>query len=361
MKILHVYPNHDTLIARHVNMLAEGLRQSSDIRVADNGNAFRQLLNEQKPDIVHCHGCRNYAIARAVSRARQQGVRIVITLHGQLEPWVAKQDATQEKINKALMWQKSFVANAYAVITLGRLEKANFVALSWSHRVEEIHNAVTTNTITPAEMCTRTFQIYQKIQDSNTLEQLDENSRQAFAVILKASILGDRQWVAPELRAALSPHKIDWRRLFVYAEHENIRNYIDYGTHILGLPTPLLDTSQITSYFPDQYERPRPIKELIGDYQGNETDYLLRIFRQIHRQPLLLHLIELTSELYRDAIDDEQITEALADRKLQDFAESLMQVLKEQTLLDEGFMPVNAVDNRQTRQIRKLLTNHLKI
>ena len=38
-----------------------------------------------------------------------------------------------------------------------------------------------------------------------------------------------------------------------------------------------------------------------------------------------------------------------------------MQVLGEQTLLDEGYMPVAPKDDRQTEQIRKLLTNHLKI
>ena len=38
-----------------------------------------------------------------------------------------------------------------------------------------------------------------------------------------------------------------------------------------------------------------------------------------------------------------------------------MQVLHEQTRLDEGFMPLPASDNKQTKHIRELLTNHLKI
>ena len=82
---------------------------------------------------------------------------------------------------------------------------------------------------------------------------------------------------------------------------------------------------------------------------------------QIHRQPLLLHLIELTRELMRDTVNDDQLNEALEEKKLKGYAASLMQVLSEETELDEGFMPLQPVENRQTNKIRKLLTNHLKI
>ena len=103
------------------------------------------------------------------------------------------------------------------------------------------------------------------------------------------------------------------------------------------------------------------IKELIGDYQGDETDYLLRMIRQTEKQPLLLHLIELTRELYRDNVNDELLTEKLEDKKLLSYTARLMQVLSEQTLLDEGYMPLDPKDDRQTEHIRRILTNHLKI
>ena len=131
--------------------------------------------------------------------------------------------------------------------------------------------------------------------------------------------------------------------------------------NILGLSTPNIDTSKIASYYPDNYTTPHPIKECIGDYQGNETNYIVKMISQLHRQPLLLHLIELTRELMRDTVNDDQIYEVLEEKKLKAYAASLMQVLSEETELDEGYMPIQPVDNRQTNQIRKLLTNHLKI
>ena len=277
-----------------------------------------------------------------------------------MEPWAVEQQTTQAKAGKVFKWQKLCIQHAYAIITLGRLEQKNFLKLKWNQRVEVIHNAVTTNTISPMEMCSQTFAIYQKVIDSNTLEQMDDTTAEALATIIKASITGDRRW-CKNLDAIAHPQDIDWRRLMIYASHENISNYVDYGINILSLPTPGIDTSHIASYYPDSYMIPRPIKDVVGDYQGNETDYILKMITQLHRQPLLLHMIELTRELMRDTVNDDQLYEALEEKSLKGFAASLMQVLSEETDLDEGYMPLLPLENRQTNKIRKLLTNHLKI
>lgn len=352
MKVLYLYPKSDVLISHHVSMLTDGLRQSADIRTADSVSTLRKAVQEQKPDIIHCHGLPSVTVARAVFSAMNRGTRLVLTLHGQLEPWA---DERQHNLT-AVYWHKEFVRRAYAVILLGRLERTNFSKLKWNTRTEEIHNAVTTNTISSQDMSTATFAVYQKVLDSNTLALMDEPTRHMLSAIIKVGIMGDRRW-APVLPSG----SIGWRHLLLYAEHENIRNYVDYGISLLGCSVPAIDTSRIAAYFPDGHTTPRPIRELIGEYQGKETDYLLRIINQIRQQPLLLHLIELTRELYRDTVDDERLTEVLEEKKLIDYARSLMQVLSEQTGLDEGYMPLPPADNKLTRQIRQQLTNHLKI
>ena len=358
MKVLHVYPKSDSLIERHVTLLAEGMRQSAEVKVAENAVAFRKLFREMEPDIVHCHGCWQFFIARASSYAIRHGARVVATLHGQLEPWVVKRQSVQENVSKTFLWQRRAIERAYAIIVHGKLELSNFKQLGWNKRMEEIHNAVITNAIAPSEMCAQTYAVYQKVMDSNTLEQMDDDSLHALAQIIKVGIMGDRRWVKD---LNINESQIDWRRLLLYAEHENISNYVDYGISILGLSTPTLDVSRIASYFPDNYKRPVPLKEIVGDYQGDETDYLVRMIRQINKHPLLLHLVELTRELYRDNVNDDLLTEKLEEKKLQTYTARLMQVLSEQALLDEGYMPVNPIDDRQTEHIRKALTNHLLI
>ena len=205
-------------------------------------------------------------------------------------------------------------------------------------------------------MSTDTFTVYQKVLDSNTLALMDEPTEDMLRVLIKVGIMGDRRW-APVLPSG----SIGWRQLLLYAEHENIRNYVDYGISLLGCSVPAIDTSRIAAYFPDGHTTPRPVRETVGDYQGKETDYLLRIITQIRQKPLLLHLIELTRELYRDNVDDERLSEVLEEKGLTAYARSLMQVLSEQTGLDEGYMPLSPADDKLTRQIRQQLTNHLKI
>lgn len=360
MKVLYIYPKGNALIQKHVEMLAEGLRQSADICITDSYSSFKQNLKDPKPDIVHCHGCWNYDVIRAGMSGRKAGARIVLTPHGQMEPWAVEQQTPQAKAGRIFQWQKKCIQRSYTIITLGQLEQRNFLELKWNRRVEVIHNAIITNTITPSEMCSQTFAVYQKVIDSNTFEQMDDTTIDALSIIIKAGITGDRRWCR-KMDAISHPQDIDWRRLLIYASHENIRNYIDYGISILGLSTPNIDTSKIASYYPDSYTTPRPIKEYIGDYQGNETNYLVKMISQLYRQPLLLHMIELTREFMRETVNDDQLCEALEEKKLKGYTASLMQVLGEETELDEGYMPIQPVDNRQTNQIRKLLTNHLKI
>jgi len=357
VKILLIYPKTDNLIARHVALLAEGLKQSAEVKVADNSATFRQLLRDMEPDIVHCHGCWHYFLGRACSSAIRNDARVVITPHGQLEPWIIKKQGLQQSMSKTFLWQKRTIEKAYAVILLGKLERTNFEKLDWNKRIEIIPNAIITNTISPSQMCKETFAVYQKVMDSHTIALMDDDTKRAAALIIKTGVLGDRRW----LNGASLPQEINWRQLLIYAEHEHIRNYVDYGINILGLNAPMLDTKHIACYFPEEYTVPKPVKECIGDYEGDETDYLVRIIRQINKEPLILHLIELMRELYRDTVNDDQLCERLEEKKLLPFASRLMQVLSEQTGLSEGFMPLPPVDDRQTRHIRKLLSNHLKI
>ena len=66
MNVLHLFPKDNTLIAKHVSML-------------DGGN---QAV--EHPDIVHVHGCWQYALVSEALKARRQGARIVLTPTAQI-------------------------------------------------------------------------------------------------------------------------------------------------------------------------------------------------------------------------------------------------------------------------------------
>ena len=349
MRILHIYPKADDMITRHVSILVEGMQGSARVQASDSFSDFKERFQQLEPEIVHGHGCWQGGMISAANFARKHGARFVLSPHGQLEPWELKSHRGTRIAG--------YVQRAYAVIAFGKMEQKYPTRLKWNPRIEVIHNAITTNSISPKEMCSQTFAVYQKVIDSNVLEQMGENSKQLLANIIKAGITGDRRWITQDIL----PENADWRRILIYAEHQNISNYVDYGINILGLQPEWIDVSKTNAYFPEKYQRPSPIKGIVGDYQGDETDYLVRIIRQIQKAPLLLHLIELHRELLRDSVDDDRLAEALEEKHLLAYAARLMQVLHEQTLLDEGYMPLTPIDDRGTRQIRNLITNHLRI
>ena len=318
------------MIAKYVSILVEGMHHSADVRATDSPRDFKAICQKMEPDIVHCHGCWQYAIVNAVNTAYKNGARIILSPHGQLEPWILEEKSLQEKLHKTLLWQKSSVERAYAIIVFGNMEQRHLKQLKWNPRIEIIRNTLITNSITPQEMCSQTFAIYQKVLDSNVLEQMDETAQRLLACIIKA-------------------------------EHENIRNYVDYGISVLGLDTPSLDTSKIAAFFPNNWQPPLPLKEIIGEYKGDETDYLVRMIRQIEKQPLLLHLVELARELRRDTVDDDMLQQDLEEKKLLKYASRLLQILQEQTRLEEGYMPLPSTNDRGTQQIRKLITNQMTI
>lgn len=366
MKILHFYPKSDQIITQYVGILTEGLRHSAEIQTADTLGTFRSKLNEMQPDIVHIHGCWQYALNQAAAMARKQEVRIVLSPHGQLTPWILKEKSSIKGENKSPidvigrseLLQRRTVEKAYAIIVFGKMECQSFQRLGWNPRIEVVHNSIITNSISQREMCSQVFRVYQKVIDSNVLEQMSEKDVGLLAVIIKAGITGDSRWVAD---IPYPTEDIDWRRILIYADHQNICNYVDYGIGTLNLQADHIDISHIDSYFPEKYKRPQPLKEVIGEYMGDETDYLLRIIKHIQSAPCLLHLIELTRELMRDSVDDDRLQAVLEEKHLALFASRLMQILSEQTLLDEGYMPLDPINDRGTRQIRKTIANHLKI
>ena len=331
MKTLHLYPADDPLIAAHVALLQEGEEPFSG-----------------QPDIVHVHGCWRYNIVRQAMRAHRQGARIVMTPHNGLLPWIVSERRMTEKLSKTLLWQRRMVESAYVIIAQGPMESEALTQLGWNPRIETIRNAVVTNSITPEATRRHTLEVYRKVLDSNTIELMSDDSRRLMTMLLKAGITGDRRWVAGE---APDISETEWRRLLVYADHENVRTVIDRGTHVMGLRAPYIETAQIKSYLPTDYQLPKVDNHTV---EG--------IVSEMHHGPLTLRqIVELDRALRRPDADDERMVDELTEKRLIRYFRHVLQLLKEVTLLDEGFMPADAIDDKQTEKLRRQLLAHLRI
>lgn len=335
MKILHLYPQDEQLIARHVEMLGDNRYSNSELAAS--------------PDIVHVHGCWRYGIVKEALNYHRQGVRIVFSPHGGLEPWIIKERQFSEKLAKTLLWQRRLAESSYVMIVHGAMERDALQQLKWNPRIETIRNAVVTNSITPEAMNQHTREVYRKVMDSNTIEVMAPETLHMLPRLLKAGITGDRRWLEGEEVKNLS--ESEWRKLLLYADHENVRSTVDRGLSVMRIQVPLINTTNAGSYLPTNYKLPQ-----VGSHD------VIGITGEMQRGPLTLRqMVEMDRALRRDSVDDEQLTDALTEKRLCKFFRRILQILTEVTLLDEGFLPAAPIDDRQTKQLRNLLKRHLRI
>lgn len=340
MKILHLYPPNNPLIARYVSMAEQGMRQDAESLLANDGKAVEEFMQSKRPDILHLHGCSQPDLVKTAKKASRQGVRVVLTPHGEIATWC---------LDKSMA---SFVAHAYAITTQSPMEHNYLARLGWNDRLEIIKNPIITRTTTATDLVRSLYAVYQKVLASDVLALMDGATKQMLKMLLKAGITADQRWLS-NLPAAdtLLP---DWQKIYVYAEQEGVLPLIVRGIKATGLqaPTP----SSIPIYLPNGYRKPEPA------YDKTAMELLMVAKQEYDKKDLsLLRLAELDSALRDDRLDEEVLLQELKANKLTGFFSGILQILSEQTGLDEGFMPCMPANNQEAKRIRTIITNHLKI
>ena len=318
MKILHIYPANDLQLAQYVSLLIQQMPEDVETVSADHPKEAQRLCREIQPDIVHLHGHVECLLPRSQ--------RLVITPHGQ-----------------------TFTQNAYALIARSSIEKK---ALAEHYeRIEIIRNPLITRTTSSQELAKLTLAVYRKVMDSNVLELMDDNTRQTMRQVLKAAICGDRQWITTTI-----PSTADWRKLFIYAEHEGISSLLQKGIEIIGMDVPHINANQISCYLPNGYQRPTPMPD------ANIHEIIDMIHNESNQNKLsLLRLTEMHRALMKPDVDEELLVKSLQQKRLISFFACTLQLLSEQTGLNEGFMPCDPINDNQTEKLRIILKEHQQI
>ena len=367
MRILHYYNSEDQMVSQHVAMLQEGMGRDAENHLSSNADDARTLLQGSHYDILHLHGCWRNSSRNIVNIALRKGCRLVVTPHGQLEPWVQEKDYWKDKLPKRVLYQQRIIQQAYAIIIQGSMEQECMEHLAWNKRLVTIRNSVITSTISKGEMARQTFTLYRKIMDTNTLELLSPEIHQTLKTILIAGITGDKRWLTEEAVTALPASvSIPWRELLLYAHHEQITDTIQRGLRILGLEAQDVDVKNIDHFWPDNYQEVPLIGTTIGNQFASENERLIASFKIIRKlisngQFSIRHLVELDRELRQYGCDEDLLEEQLTERQLLPTARRTMQLMAMTTGLTEGFMPVVPLHDRTTKKLYQQIENHLKI
>jgi hypothetical protein len=113
MKILHyVAQQEPELTAKYVHTLCDAMGTDAECTVTNSLSDAIGQLNAKHYDLLHLHGCWNYTAYRVVRHALRKGCRLVVTPHGQLEPWVIEQNYWKEKLPKRILYVKRMIQQA---------------------------------------------------------------------------------------------------------------------------------------------------------------------------------------------------------------------------------------------------------
>lgn len=316
ISVVHIYSKDDSMTANYVSMLTKAIAHRVDSYIADDATSLKEIIKKHHPDIIHQHG--------EVTYSMPENARRILTTHG----------STAYRDNMAY----------YVIIARSRME-ANTID---KPRTEILRNPIITKTATFEETANRMVDIYRKVMDSDVLPLMDDDTITAMKLMLRAAIFGDRRWVADQTMSAT----IDWRKLMIYTYYEQVDDYLRQGAQIMGLEVPPYEVQAKTAYLPDTYHR------LSNDIDCSVMKLLERIQKG---EVTMLRLVQLCIALLQEDLDEEKLLQELDSGKFIPLFTSVLQILKEQFLLSEGFWPCMPADNHLTRHLRTQLTNHLKL
>ena len=313
MTVLHVYSPSCSMAESYVQMLRDTVGNSISMLHATTEADMKKLLKANpRPDIIHQHGSLRFSLPAAC--------RLVITPHGE-----QVSDSTKE----------------YVVIARSDMERQSLSAQF--KRVETILNPIITRTTTPQVCARQLMRIYQRVVDSDVFPLMSWNTKDALFTLLLAAISEDRRWISRESVQVFN-REINYRQLYIYARYEGIMHLVHQGFNILGIAAPTVEPTE--SYLPEGYAIPQPIKDkgivpLLTDIQ--------------QKGPSMLRLAETAKALRNDCLNEEQLLNELDTQQLRGTLESVLQLLEENALITEGFMPCSPAETSNTKRLRNLL------
>ena len=362
MKILHYYAEKNHLTAQQVEILKKELGGNVTVMTATTPRQASQALKSDAIDILHVHGCWRDNIVKVGRMARRHGTRIVVSPHGELEPWVIRRHYWRSKMPRIIAYQRQFVKSAYAVIVMGRMECGCMQRLGWNRRIVTVLNSIFTSATTDMEMARQTMAVYQKVMDTDPYQLLDENGRMAVASLIKAGITGDQRWLTPEeSNCCRTLDDLAWRRILVHAYHCGISELISQGAQALFMVPPDIHPERIDC-FPPKKSVEKEESDESPDRPEAWADYFHHLRKRMRQGRLtILDIVQLSTRLRQSYIKEDTLAQLLEERKLLSFCSAIMQVTVELTRLEEGFLIVPPRQGRLSRKIESIVTHQLSL
>ncbi len=103
---------------------------------------FIQQIKAIQPDVFHVNGCWTPGCALTQKWAQEMDIKVVLTPHGMLEPWILARHYWTRKVPALLLYQKAAIKKADYLHATADSEKENLLKLGYNTQIEVIPNGI---------------------------------------------------------------------------------------------------------------------------------------------------------------------------------------------------------------------------
>lgn len=330
---------------------------------------FKRKALAEKTDIVHIHVCWSWTAWQIMRWCRKNLKPVVFSPEKQLMPWHTLHRYWLCKLPKLLIFQKWMIRQAHAIVAVTPQEQQYLLSMglyptvkyhtTWNDRV--VYDV-------PQEI------LYQKVIDSHSFMVMTAEEKSAESTLLRLGLSQDEdsRRISPEQEEqvkSLTPES--WRKLLLHADEEGILQEIRQGASLLQIaPQTIADIERFATRGKknnqplEQKEpllKPLHMQEYAEEKHAGKPEIqvltaILNLIHELQKDTISRrHLADLYTTLRFTDYNEKKVREVLALLKLDKTTARLLQILHETLGLEEGFMLMEARNDRGTRKLRKKL------
>ncbi|MBO5626334.1 MAG: glycosyltransferase [Prevotella sp.] len=351
---------------------------------AQSFKAFKLKALNEKPDIVHIHVCWSWTAWRVMLWCRNHLKPVVISPGKQLMPWNVLRNYWLCKMPKLLIFQRWMIKNAHAIVAVTEQEQQHLLKIgiyplleyndTWNDRVVLIPDARYTNKISEEDMNLLYLKLYQKVLDSHSFMVMSKDDKLAENTLLRLGLSQDPESQGISLEDAERVRSLSedsWRKILLHADEEGVLQEIRQGASLLQIAPQTIagidrfparskknnhplpeDKAQLKPFLLKEYSE----EKHAGDADVRVCTVILNFIHEMQKGTLSRrHVADLYSTLRFTDYNERKVTDVLQLLKERKTLARILQILHESLGLEEGFMPMEAKNDRGTRKIKKLL------
>lgn len=99
---------------------------------------YVEAFDEIKPDVVHVNCCWMPECAAVQKLAQRRGLKVVLSPHGMLEPWIIRRHYWTRKLPALMLYQKAAVVKANCIQSTADSEKENLLKLGCNNNIHVV-------------------------------------------------------------------------------------------------------------------------------------------------------------------------------------------------------------------------------